>query len=511
MTRTVLFLAIAAAGSLAAQGASEEALAQRRFQSGRQFAQQANYGEALRDFEAVFSSYPSSSVADNALLEIGRYYLDLGSDPARALTAVELIINKYSTTDSAPDAYVIAGRVKMGRSRDAADLDAALAEFERVPRLFPDSSAVPHALAYAGETLRLRRRMDDALERFRRVTAEYGPSPASAAGHYGTGMVLAFQGDAIGAMEEFQRVRNRWPDAPEAAAALARSSELYRLYVKARSGAAYALSPDPVGPTRLGNVRSMIATPRDAVYYATESGVSLLVPPSAERPPVAARPRGLLLDPGGRLVVIEGSALRPQAGPPILLSIPQTGKPPRPLDKIDAAVSISSGDWLVMDEDEKVVNRFDRTGRHLGPFATARVSRLAINEFDEVAGIDRETKSIVIFDPSGKLLARIPAKGTGYAIADPEDLTFDALGHLFVLDRAGVYVFDPKRASRAAQTPAASGRTAAPLAPTAPLVTSFTQPESSPGAIRRATAFALDSAGRMYVADDRAEKIQLYS
>jgi TolA-binding protein len=69
----LVVLVVCAAAALTAQGTSEESLAQRRLDSGRAFARQNNYAEALRDFQAVVESYPASSVADNALLEIARY------------------------------------------------------------------------------------------------------------------------------------------------------------------------------------------------------------------------------------------------------------------------------------------------------------------------------------------------------------------------------------------------------------------------------------------------------
>ena len=64
-------------------------------------------------------------------------------------------------------------------------MDAALASFERVERLFPGNDAVPAAGFYAGEALRLVRRNDEALDRFRRVSAAYPNSPWAAASESG--------------------------------------------------------------------------------------------------------------------------------------------------------------------------------------------------------------------------------------------------------------------------------------------------------------------------------------
>ena len=81
-------------------------------------------------------------------------------DEVAATGAVDTIVKKYATSDSAPEAYVLAGRLALGRSHQGADIDAALANFERVFRLFPTSPAVPRALALAGETMWYARRPD---------------------------------------------------------------------------------------------------------------------------------------------------------------------------------------------------------------------------------------------------------------------------------------------------------------------------------------------------------------
>jgi tetratricopeptide (TPR) repeat protein len=173
---------------------------------------QGNYTEALKDFRAVADTHASTSVADNALLEIARYYLDVINDTKQATTAVEAILTKYPTSDSAPDAYVMAGRLALSRGHQPVDLEAAIANFDRVFRLFPNSDAVPRSLLYAGETHWYARRYDDALASFGRVTADYPTSASAADSYLGAGRVLVSLGRPVLAMEELQQIRNRWPE-----------------------------------------------------------------------------------------------------------------------------------------------------------------------------------------------------------------------------------------------------------------------------------------------------------
>ena len=42
------------------------------------------------------------------------------------------------------------------------------------------------------------------------------------------------------------------------------------------------------------------------------------------------------------------------------------------------------------------------------------------------------------------------------------------------------------------------------------LITAFSIPAKSPGYFRKAVCFALDAAGRLYIYDDDAERVQVY-
>jgi DNA-binding beta-propeller fold protein YncE len=145
---------------------------------------------------------------------------------------------------------------------------------------------------------------------------------------------------------------------------------------------------------------------------------------------------------------------------------------------------------LIVDRKAKTVVRLNSAGKYVSTFATMDVEDLARNDVDDVAMIDRSNKSIAVADRDGKILGRIPGKGTGYALDNPVDVGFDALGHLYVLDgnRAAIYVFGPK--SR--------------------LITTITVPGKEPGALQKPKAFAIDAGGRLYVFDESTQRIQVY-
>src|SRR5262245_55215543 len=82
------------------QNPSREEVARLQFENGRGHMRRANYDEALKDFRTVAESYPETSLADNARLEMSRYFLDLGNDVAAAVREAEEILKRYPTSDS---------------------------------------------------------------------------------------------------------------------------------------------------------------------------------------------------------------------------------------------------------------------------------------------------------------------------------------------------------------------------------------------------------------------------
>jgi tetratricopeptide (TPR) repeat protein len=483
---TAAMVPVLAAGVVAQTPVNED-VARRQLESGRSFARQGNYGEALKDFRSVADTHASTSVADDALLEIARYFLDVADDQKEAAAAVDRILTKYATSDSAADAFVIAGRLALRKGHTPTDIAAALAMFDRVERLFPRAEAVAGSLSMTGEAHWYAKRYDAAIANFGRVTAEYPSSAAAAEAYVGLGRTLVALGQAPLAMEELQQARNRWPASKSAATAIEYNTLLHRLYVRAKGGAPFALTTETAGPPKLQNVTGL-AMRGKTVYWSAETGVGGAVT-GALKLPQATKPRGLTVDVTGDLVAIEELALRPGNSPSLAFAVPGSGAP-KPFEKIEAAVQLSNSDWVVADGDWRTPFRF-KGAASAGAFGTGKLTRLAVNAVDEVAGIDREQKAVVVFDATGKPLAKLPLKGNGYDLPNPEDIAFDAFGHLYVLDRTGIAVFTPYPS-------------------TYTLLTFYAAPQSDATAFKRGTAFALDPSGGVYLYDERAQRIMVY-
>lgn len=499
----VLGAALTAAAPAAQQAANEE-VARRQLESGRAFARQGNYTEALKDFRAVAETHAATSVADDALLEIARYFLDVAGDSAQASAAVDSILRNYATSDSAPDAYVMGGRLALARSRQSADLDAALANFDRVIRLFPASDAVARSLQLSGETFYYAGRLDDALANLGRVTAEYPATQAAAEAYLAAGRVLVALGRPALAMEELQQVRNRWPDSEAAATALARITLLHRLYIRASAGPAYAQTQEAVGSSRLRDVRRLVRAGDGRIYWATDSNLGLIGATATDRVPVFSRLRALTVDAAGNPIAVDSASLKSLDGATVPILLPEPDGSAKALDKLIDVAQLSNGQWLLMDEDQRAIHRFNGDGSYVAAFAQARVTRMAVGVTDQVAAIERDRREVLVFDSAGKVSARIALRAGTFELRDPEDLAFDDFGHLYVLGREALAVFSP-HPERAAGDAAAG----APVSTGYRLLTVFA-PGRQAGGFDRGTALLVDASGGALIYDGRAERILVY-
>lgn len=493
----ILFVSVLVCGSalVAGQQPSNEELPRRQFETGMSFMQGGRYGEAIKDFQQVIDAYPRSQVADDALLQIALYQLEIAHNASATQSAVDQLLKVYPDTNSAPMAYVVSGRLAMEKGRTNADVDTALASFERVPRLFPGNDAVPAAGYYAGETLKMARRSDEALGRFRRVTAEYPSSSWAALANLAAGYCLVQSDRAASALPEIQRVRQLLPGSTAAADAINLNTILYRLYVRAPGQPAFGFNNHYVGDERADfkDVAGVIVDPAGRLLLGHKTGVAVFDPKGgALKSTVAANePSAFFVDERGRVVVARNGNLIAERAESLTISIPlnEPGKT-RLVEEIPAVVALASGTRLIADRKGKNVIRVGVDGRYIGPFTAVNAERLALNKLEDVAILEKDTKSITVTDRDGKTLTKIATKGTGYQFNEPIDLAFDQLGHLYVLDRGAgaVVVFSPKYK----------------------LITTFSIPDKSAGSFTKARSFALDATGRMYIFDERAKRIQVY-
>jgi outer membrane protein assembly factor BamD (BamD/ComL family) len=465
--------------------------ARRQLESGREFYRAGRYVEAIKDFQTVAEGYPTSSVADDALLAVAEYQLDIARDPISARSTADTLIKKYATADSAPMGYVITGRATLEIDQTAAGLDSALASFDRVPRLFPKSDAVAPALYYGAEVDRRANRASSALDRLQQLALEFPRSVWAARSGLLESRLLVGAGQPKEALRALQRVIRRFPSSDEAATARAWNTIVYRVYLRASPGPAFTASGRTIaGPSgRLRDVEALSLAPDGKLGVATRTGILVLDEKGAiSRQAPASEPRQLQFDRQNRLTIVQRSVVlrENERGMQRVALTAATSGGPRLLQDISAGALLSSGELIVADRDLRSAYRFNPSGQFVAAFGSGRINRLALSVNDRLAALDGDTRGITVSDRAGKVLARIPARGTGYDLTAPVDLAFDVFEHLYVLERTHVVIF------------AADGK----------LLASFTPDQAS--GFRAATALALDPAGRLYIYDEATSRVVVY-
>lgn len=480
-------LLLARASAAVPQTPSEEQ-ARRLLEDGRQYLARGQFKQALDNFTTITSGFAETDAVDDALLEIGRYQMDVLGEAEKARTSFEQVAQRHPQSDAAPGAYYYLGWLVLSRAVSGADLDDALAQFDRVRALYPGSPWVPRAQHAAGLAERRAGRLAEAVDLQRRVVLEYPASDAAAAAQFQVGHCLALLGEHRLAMEEYQRVRNRFPDSEWAARALDRASALYRLW----GGPAPAFSLDAGFAAGAGellkDVRALLMTPARTLWIASDK-LGSVVPidrdGQAGQGVAAAEVRSLALSPKGELVVAARAAVRIGAQDAKAFAAPGDKGLPEPLDRIGAALVMRDGSVLVADERRRRVHRFDARLEYRGPFPDARereVRRMLLDGEGAVVMLEATEKAVRVYDEQGRLARSVGGRGTGFELRRPVDVAVDAARNLYVADEeaAAVLVVSP------------AGRPLATIAH---------------AALRKPKALALDPAGAVLVYDERAQRV----
>ena len=443
--------------------------------------------QGLEALQTIVSGFSTSSYADDALLEIARYAEDVEKDTAKARDLYDQIAKKYPQSDSAPGAYLRMGQIALSGAASQAALDDALANFQRVTRLYPESPWVPHALVGASQVYRRAGRFDAAIDAARRAVLDHPGSDIAPEAQFELALAMAIAGDSMGAIEEFQRVISSHPASAAAGRALNATTALYRIHATGKplflKDPGYALAAGDV----LKDVRSLAMTANGTLWVAsdkTRSAVSFDPSLKLGSSLAAEDPQTLCVSPRGEVVFASKLAVKIGTSGVLSFATP-SDKPGQPdaVDKIGAATVLVSGDILVSDLKRKRVLRFKGT-TFISPFADRserEVTKLLTTARGDVVMLRKDDKTIEILDESGRLLSKIGPRGPGFEWKKPVDVVVDMFLNLYVADEdQGIFVFSPKNE----------------------LIATFGAAD-----VRKPRAITIDLSGAPLVYDDRASLI----
>lgn len=434
----------------AAQGGSSD-IARQHLESGLQFYNQERYKQALNDFQIIVTSMADTDFADDAMLYIGQYYLEVERDFDKARENFAALLQRYPTGDKAPGAYYYLGLVDLRSDRGGKALDDAMANFQRVIRLYSQSEFVPAALTASGLALERLGRWQEAVDVYSEVVSEHTNSSSAPSAQVGIGRSTVRLGDPFQGMLELQRARNEYPDSAEAAEALDLLTLVFRFYANPQFGRPISFQKDPTFQPQVQKFKDVLAVRLSPTgIHVLEKGnkrvVTLDKSGKLTGTQAAADPRTLSIDPQGSLVVATEKALI-IGGRATVLKVPDE-KGPKPLEKIRAATRDRFGDLYVYDDSQRKVLRFDPGGNVKGPFPDSTPREVLLLEVDSLGNImllDKKDRTVEVFTPDGVRTARLQKRGAKWDLKKPVDVAVGQAGYIYLLDEDSgqVVVFDP--------------------------------------------------------------------
>jgi len=465
--------------------AEKETVAKRRFSSAKTLLDKKSYKEALNDLKAIVGEGPNSFV-DDALLLMANYFLEIENSLDEAqVHANQLVGGRSDTEDKVPAGHLILGRIALARGRTPEHFQTAIANYSRVVDGFPGhNEEVAEALYRMAEAQRLNGLTDEAISNYQNVCAAYSISTWCAKAALGMAVGLVRTGHWPRAVERLQWVRTNFPDSPESVTAYQWNTTLFRLYLRPSQ----PFAPGGRPPLQVNKVDAMVVDAKGRLLLASSAGVRVFDDTGTPQAGFgSAEFNGVFLGERGRVFAFQSGSLVPEQGTPTSLSFMKDGKP-KPVGDILAAVTLSTGEFLVAAKDAGPLQSFSPSGENLRPqfSAAVRADRLAVNELDDVAVLDLDSKAISLWRPRDGAMVSLGSIPAG-VLKNPVDIAFDPFGHLYVLDRdpGSVVVF-------------------APFERTAQKFVSFAIPE------KRARAFALDQFGRLFIFDDKEKRVLIY-
>jgi hypothetical protein len=340
------------------------------------------------------------------------------------------------------------------------------------------------ALFSVAETARVNGRADEAIGKYQRVIAEYPTSPWAARSALEAARSLVGQGKWEPAMRQMQEVYLAFPDTQEAEQALERNTILHRLRLKQGQPVFRYARTAVNGQSLLRRVIDVDMDSGGRVYIATRQSLAVFNESGAlVRTEPADEIRGLAMQADAPALFYE-RGLRGGVSALLPIAIPDQNRQ-READ-IQAGAVIAGGGLLIADRRTKAIHRVSPSGAYQSRLAPIDAVRMAVGPRGEVVAIERDTRVVHLISADGKTRP-LPAVGAGYLLRGPTDVAFDALGQLYVLERASVVVF----------------------APTGELLSVFA-PGAAAGAFKAAIALHVDGAGRLYVYDEDSERLQVF-
>jgi len=214
-TPVALLCALPALVQVPAWGQEGE-LAERLYQSGERAYVAKAYKEALDTWGQLLQSAPKSEFAPRALLALARHQVEVERKPEAAMPYLDRLKADYIRTPEAAEGLLLRGTLLARQARRSTDLKDAMAEFNRVIDLFPESPAVAEARFRLGRAWRDQGQWGRALHQFVEALRARPDAAVAPRAMLEAAETMDLLDDLPGCLRMLQRLRTLAPQSPEA-------------------------------------------------------------------------------------------------------------------------------------------------------------------------------------------------------------------------------------------------------------------------------------------------------
>jgi len=432
--------------------------AQGHFESALFLLQNQKYQQAVDDFNLIVKSFPQSPIADDALLQLAIYYLNLEKKPEEALGYLQQIKERYPESNSAPAAYFYLGSVYLAK-RDPASLDEAFANFQRVTLVYSSSPWVDDALVGAGMVLRFRGEFDKAYEEYSRVKLRFPDSRHAPRAQYEMGLCSLYADRITEAMDQFQKVNVWYPGSDYAKSATEMNTILYRIYiVPPSSNIAYAPDSRFSGTVmELDEPTGLSMDSKQNIYLSDKGKKTVTIFDAAGRQTNTISlfsPYSVSIDDQDRAFIANGTnviATTPTGNDTIFLStnVVDSGGTAARLEDIRSVAIDETGKLFVVSSKVNGILVYGPNSKPLAGYAFSQTlkpfSKVLVNARNQILALDKDRKQLSVYGADGKFLFTIGPTGKGYTLERVEDFAVDRANHIYLLERnpRSILVFSP--------------------------------------------------------------------
>jgi len=432
---------------------ADDNLAKKKYDSGMVFYKEGKYQEALKDFDSVIKTFPSTNWAALSLFQKGVYYKNVASNQEDAKKNFEKLAQDFPHHKKAALALLNVGAIQLLSCDDATSLNDPLSTFERIIRIYPWSENTAEA-AYKAAGIYFRiGNVQKAMDKIKLIDDRFAASSFYADAVLLKAIIFIADSEYAEAAKQLQKLSSTMKGSAQAVKAKKYLNAIQRLKLdtgyKYKVDSAFKLdaSQSIASPQSiyLDDMEQILVFDSESktVYIFDDKGAFVNTQASAGEAIAVFQGRGgknIFVDAEGN-VEINGQSI------PLTFS---DGDQSRPVIKPRELCVNDFGNLFVVSRKGDHIFRFDAGAafrNRVSKYEFENINCLGLDNFSRLYVIDDSFAGILIFNPTGLEAGRIPGEAKNYKMKEPVKIEFDKFNHMIVFDKGlnAFLVFDNNR------------------------------------------------------------------